>query len=89
MAFCFQNCTLFLSGPQLAVTRDSEHLYFDKQGHKLPTICRVMRKEGLVTSCVGIYKFYGVSLDVALLWSGHFEALHTASGFVRQTKVSL
>ena len=41
-----------------------------------------MRKEGLVTSRVGIYKFYGLALDVELLWAGHFEAVHSRRLFV-------
>ena len=57
-------------------------LYFDKQGHKPPNICRLMRGEGLVTSRVGIYKFYELSLDVALLWTRHFEAVHSRRPFV-------
>ena len=32
-------------------------LYFHRLGYKPPTICRMMREEGLVASRVGIYKF--------------------------------
>ena len=32
-------------------------LYFERMGHKAPTICRFLRKEGVKTSRVGIHKF--------------------------------
>ena len=32
-------------------------LYFERMGHKAPTICRLLRKEGVRSSRVGIHKF--------------------------------
>ena len=59
-------------------------LYFDKQGHKQPTICRLMRGDGSVTctSRVEIYELYELSLDVALLWARHFDAAQSRRLFL-------